>query len=152
MCMRRRTTLVSLVAGCAVVVGVAWLVVRGGAQEARWPAVAASTPGVPPHAALRPGSAAAAARAAAFAIHAKKRELAARCWTPLVLEHPEPSSSRHVLRETFDPDGSEIRRVIVDVPEGSRADVKACLRALPLDLSIEAPGQPTTVSVTLAFP
>jgi hypothetical protein len=100
----------------------------------------------------QPADVAVAAREAARAVMAKKAELKAACWTPLLAKQAEPTQSQHMLRATFDPEGHEVSRTVDDVPGRSRADVAECLRALPLELEINARDKPTTVAVTLAFP
>jgi len=99
-----------------------------------------------------PTDAAAAARDASRAVMARKAEFVAACWTPLLKNNPQQTSSRHMIRVTFDADGAEVERAVDGVPGKSRSDVTECLRSLPGDLEAPASGRPVAVTVALAFP
>jgi hypothetical protein len=76
-----------------------------------------------------------------------------RCWAPAVAKQATPASSKYRLMLSFDAKGNEVGRGISELAnQDSRPDVAACLRMLPLALSIPAAGAPTTVELELQLP
>jgi hypothetical protein len=105
--------------------------------------VTGSTPGVAPT-----GSLTAEAQAA---LDREKPRIAAKCWTP-----PGPTEPRSILLSydvTFGLDGRPVIVAIGEQRESFRADVAACVRALPTSYLVVSPPQVTTrVLVDLRLP
>jgi hypothetical protein len=93
-------------------------------------------------------------RHAALALAAQKETVfLPRCWAPAVERSPVPATSRYAIHASFDAGGREVVRGVSELRDvDSRPDVAACLRDLPLDLRIPAPGLPVQVELLLDLP
>jgi hypothetical protein len=84
---------------------------------------------------------------------ARRGRFTQKCWAPMVARSAEPSTSKYVVRSTFDEAGREAARGISELRgEPSRPDVARCLRELPLDIEVGPLGLPVSVELELAFP
>lgn len=114
------------------------------------PGVAVSPPPAPPpSAALDP---AVSQRHVADALAQHRGMLHQECYLPAIAgQTPQPTVSFE-LNFTFDPEGNQITRGLVEIRGASRPEVTQCLLATLPPLRIPRPGQLVTATVPLSFP
>lgn len=92
------------------------------------------------------------AEQAAAAIDVHRAMLVKKCWEPAVKASPTPATINYVFTITFDAEGNQIMRGIVEDRITGRPTVTACVtQSLPL-LQIPPPGEPATVEVPFHLP
>ncbi|WP_437720985.1 hypothetical protein [Sorangium sp. So ce861] len=92
------------------------------------------------------------ARQAARALDARRPALVERCYRPAIAAQPAPREVKYVFNLTFDAQGRQIARGIIEDREASRPDVTACLvTALP-PIAVEPPGASVRVDVPFSLP
>ncbi|WP_437567037.1 hypothetical protein [Sorangium sp. So ce542] len=92
------------------------------------------------------------ARQAARALDARRPALVERCYKPAIAAQPAPREVKYVFNLTFDAQGRQIARGIIEDREASRPDVTACLvTALP-PVAVEPPGANVRVDVPFSLP
>lgn len=126
-------------------------------RAAEQPAEKTVTPAVAPRGAsaarARPALDNARANAAArAALAAAKPAISKKCWEPAVATDSEPASVSYQLDVSFDANGRQVSRGVIERRDRSRADVARCLRSLPMTLRIPAPGVRVRTTLQLAFP
>jgi hypothetical protein len=92
------------------------------------------------------------AKEVAAALARQKPEMVTRCWEPSLKTSPTPGTGRYTFDVTIDPSGHEIARSISDDGATARADVRDCLRRLPIGLDVSPPRAQVRVSVPFDLP
>ncbi len=75
-----------------------------------------------------------------------------RCWTPALMRDPNPATSRYDIDMSFNAEGVEVMRGVVETRGESRADVGVCLRTMPIGLRLPPPGANFRVIIPIEFP
>ncbi|WP_437644127.1 hypothetical protein [Sorangium sp. So ce362] len=92
------------------------------------------------------------ARQAARALDAHRPALVERCYRPAIAAHPAPRGVKYVFDLTFDAQGRQIARGILEDRETSRPEITACLvTALP-PVAVAPPGASVRVDVPFSLP
>lgn len=100
-----------------------------------------------------PGMKAKVMEQAIQALERERPQFVKRCWEPALKEKPEPSKAKFLFNMSFDgATGREISRGISETREYPRSDVAQCLRALPMNLSVDPPGANVNIEVFFSFP
>ena len=92
------------------------------------------------------------ARRASAALEAQRALLVERCWKPAVAKVPEPTSTKLTLSLSFDAEGLQIGRGVVEDRATSRADVTACVLSTLQPLSIPPPGAGAFIEIPFSLP
>ncbi|WP_437293240.1 hypothetical protein [Sorangium sp. So ce426] len=89
---------------------------------------------------------------AARALEAHRPALIERCYKPAVAAQPAPRGVKYVFNLTFDAQGRQLARGIIEDREASRPEVTACLvDALP-PVAVAPPGANVRVDVPFSLP
>ncbi|CAN95462.1 hypothetical protein predicted by Glimmer/Critica [Sorangium cellulosum So ce56] len=89
---------------------------------------------------------------AARALEAHRPALIERCYKPAVAAQPAPREVKYVFNLTFDAQGRQLARGIIEDREASRPEVTACLvDALP-PVAVAPPGANVRVDVPFSLP
>ncbi|AUX34741.1 MULTISPECIES: hypothetical protein [Sorangium] len=91
-------------------------------------------------------------RQAARALDARRPALVERCYKPAIAARPAPREVKYVFNLTFDAQGRQIARGIIEDRETSRPDVTACLVAALPPIAVEPPGASVRVDVPFSLP
>ncbi|WP_437477454.1 hypothetical protein WME75_28345 [Sorangium sp. So ce1014] len=92
------------------------------------------------------------ARQAARALDAHRPALVERCYRPAIAAQPAPRGVKYVFNLTFDAQGRQIARGILEDRETSRPEITACLvTALP-PVAVAPPGASVRVDVPFSLP
>ncbi|WP_437596181.1 hypothetical protein WMF28_26735 [Sorangium sp. So ce590] len=92
------------------------------------------------------------ARQAARALDAHRPALVERCYRPAIAAQPAPRGVKYVFDLTFDAQGRQIARGILEDRETSRPEITACLvTALP-PVAVAPPGASVRVDVPFSLP
>ncbi|WP_437950070.1 hypothetical protein WME98_04100 [Sorangium sp. So ce296] len=92
------------------------------------------------------------ARQAARALEARRPALVERCYKPAIAARPAPREVKYVFNLTFDAQGRQIARGIIEDREASRPDVTACLATALPPVAVEPPGASVRVDVPFSLP
>ncbi|AGP38795.1 hypothetical protein [Sorangium cellulosum] len=92
------------------------------------------------------------ARQAARALDARRPALVERCYKPAIAAQPAPREVKYVFNLTFDAQGRQIARGIIEDREASRPDVTACLATALPPVAVEPPGASVRVDVPFSLP
>ena len=169
---RQLSTPTAILLGSAMIAAAIYLGLRHGpAGVATDPRPAGSAPSQPAEAASSagpaqraPGAVAPApqpapsvprdevARQAARALDAHRPALIERCYKPAVAAQPGPRGVRYVFNLTFDAQGRQIARGIIEDHEASRPEVTACLVAALPPVAVAPPGANVRVDVPFSLP
>lgn len=122
-----------------------------GQPATRPPEPAAAAAAAPAPAASAP-SREAVARDVAKALEAHRAELVQRCWAPSAAKSAEPKEVRYLFNFTFDADGWQIGRGVMEDRRFARPDVTACMGPLLPRLKIPPPGAPVSLDVSFTLP
>ncbi|WP_437708226.1 hypothetical protein WMF45_29600 [Sorangium sp. So ce448] len=89
---------------------------------------------------------------AARALEAHRPALIERCYKPAIAAQPAPRGVKYVFNLTFDAQGRQLARGIIEDREASRPEVTACLvDALP-SVAVAPPGANVRVDVPFSLP
>lgn len=92
------------------------------------------------------------ARQAARALDAHRPALVERCYRPAIAAQPEPRAVRYVFNITFDAQGRQIARGLIEDRETARPEVTACLVGALPPVEIAPPGANVRVDVPFSLP
>ncbi|WP_437685987.1 hypothetical protein [Sorangium sp. So ce176] len=165
---RQLSTPTAILLGSAMIAAAVYLGLRHGpaavapdaravdGAEAIQAGPAASAPPVQRAGATAPGvSRDEIARQAARALDAHRPALVERCYRPAASAppaQPEPRAVRYVFNITFDAQGRQIARGIIEDRETARPEVTACLVGALPPVEIAPPGANVRVDVPFSLP
>ncbi|XXX73065.1 hypothetical protein WMF30_35990 [Sorangium sp. So ce134] len=92
------------------------------------------------------------ARQAARALDAHRPALVERCYKPAIAAQPAPREVKYVFSLTFDAQGRQLARGVIEDRETSRPEVTACLVAALPPVAVEPPGASVRVDVPFSLP
>ncbi|WP_438022797.1 hypothetical protein [Sorangium sp. So ce233] len=92
------------------------------------------------------------ARQAARALDAHRPALVERCYKPAIAAQPEPRAVKYVFNITFDAQGRQIARGLIEDRETARPEVTACLVGALPPVEIAPPGVNVRVDVPFSLP
>ncbi|WP_437954976.1 hypothetical protein WME76_25885 [Sorangium sp. So ce119] len=92
------------------------------------------------------------ARQAARALDAHRPAIVARCYEPAIAAQPEPRAVKYVFNITFDAQGRQIARGLIEDRETARPEVTACLVGALPPVEIAPPGANVRVDVPFSLP
>lgn len=88
----------------------------------------------------------------ARAIAAQKKHLVEKCWAPSAKESPEPARAKYTVVITFDGQGKQITRSILESRSTPRAGIIQCMQREMTTVTVSAPGATTEVESPLELP
>ncbi|WP_437964353.1 hypothetical protein WMF04_32155 [Sorangium sp. So ce260] len=92
------------------------------------------------------------ARQAARALDAHRPALVERCYRPAVAAQPAPREVKYVFNLTFDAQGRQIARGVIEDRETSRPEVTTCLLAALPPVAVAPTGSSVRVDVPFSLP
>ncbi|WP_437670017.1 hypothetical protein [Sorangium sp. So ce131] len=92
------------------------------------------------------------ARRAVEALEAHRAALTQRCYTPAMAAQPDRPVVKYIFNITFDAQGRQIARGVIEDRETARPEVTACLATALPPLSIPPPGARVRVDVPFSLP
>lgn len=165
---RQLSTPTAILLGSAMISAAVYLGLRHGpagvptdprpAAGAPWqPADAASSAGPasrarPPHAPAPSVPRDEVAMQAARALEAHRPALIERCYKPAVAARPAPRGVKYVFNLTFDAQGRQLARGIIEDREASSPAVTACVAAALPAVAVAPPGANVRVDVPFSLP
>ncbi|WP_437911713.1 hypothetical protein WME73_29525 [Sorangium sp. So ce302] len=89
---------------------------------------------------------------AARALEAHRPALIERCYKPAVAAQPAPRGVKYVFNLTFDAQGRQLARGIIEHREASSPEVTACVAAALPAVAVAPPGANVRVDVPFSLP
>ncbi|AUX45071.1 hypothetical protein SOCE26_065520 [Sorangium cellulosum] len=166
---RQLSTSTAILLGSAMIAAAVYLGLRHGPsardpeahdpaarRDERAPGADAPAPGATPAPSATPARSATprdeVARRAAEALEAHRAALMQRCYTPAIAAQPERPVVKYVFNITFDAQGRQVARGVIEDRETARPEVTACLGTALPPLSIPPPGARVRVDVPFSLP
>jgi hypothetical protein len=86
------------------------------------------------------------------ALDAQRAMLTEKCWAPAIKDQPGPHEIGYVFDFTFDPQGRQIMRGMIENRSTARPVVTSCVADALLPIMIPAPGASVRIEVPFRLP